>query len=477
MTTLLKNTLRDALRAPLFLFLVTLFAACSGGARGEQEAASEHAGHDEESHSGHDEHEEGVVELSQAQVDAAGVRVETAQGGEISRFLTLPAVVTADEDAVTHVNSKAPGIVRSVHAHLGERVEEGQLLCVIDSVEVGDAVAAFARARALVSAAEAVLERERQLFEQRLSTAVQVLDGAIEVNRKIYQREVELQEKAVSTIRPLLEAEKALQIARLEKSRQLTELRTERDARLLTLEVKLTERRIMRDAAANALLALGVSAEQVEDLQPGSPLFAGSFEIRARRGGIVAARHITLGEFVDSETKLFTVEDLSRVWVVASAFEEQVQSVRIGQRGRVRLDAFPARGFEAQVTLVGYVVERESRALGVRFELENPALPEWPVDYPLRPGMYGSVALVVEQEQVRIVLPEAAIVHEDEGDFVFVRTAAGTFERRHVELGPPSGDVVEVRQGVNVGDEVAVTGTFFLKSALRSEELGGGHSH
>ena len=73
MTTLLKNTLRDALRAPLFLFLVTLFAACSGGARGEQEAASEHAGHDEESHSGHDEHEEGVVELSQAQVDAAGL--------------------------------------------------------------------------------------------------------------------------------------------------------------------------------------------------------------------------------------------------------------------------------------------------------------------------------------------------------------------------------------------------------------------
>lgn len=85
--------------------------------------------------------------------------------------------------------------------------------------------------------------------------------------------------------------------------------------------------------------------------------------------------------------------------------------------------------------------------------------------------------LVVEELQARIALPEEAIVHEDEGDFVFLRTAPGTFERRHVELGPSSGHVVGVLEGVEPGDEVAVTGTFHLESALRQEELGGGHSH
>lgn len=467
-----RSALREAPRALLICSLVLLSPSCSNRNHADRENEPHEGEH------GHDEHEgkSEFVELTQAQIEAAGIRLQPAAPGAITRHLTLPAVVAADADAVTHVNPKAPGIVRSIHAHLGEEIEEGQLLCVIDSVDLGSAVAAFVRALALVSAAETTLVRERQLFQERLATAEQVLDGAIAVNRKIHAREVELQEKAVSTIRPLLEAEKALQSSELDKERQLTELRAVRDARLLALEVELTERRIGREAAANALLALGLDPGMLEKLQPGSPLLAGTYEIRAPRGGIVAARHITLGEFVDSENKLFTLEDLSRVWVVASAFEEQVQSVRTGQAGRVRLDAFPGQTFEGQVTLVGYEVDPESRALGVRLELKNPTLPEWPEGYPLRPGMFGSVDLAIARTEARIVLPESAVVHEDEGDFVFVRTAPGTFERRRVELGPPSGDVVEIREGVEPGDDVAVAGTFQLKSAARKGELGEGDS-
>jgi cobalt-zinc-cadmium efflux system membrane fusion protein len=91
--------------------------------------------------------------------------------------------------------------------------------------------------------------------------------------------------------------------------------------------------------------------------------------------------------------------------------------------------------------------------------------------------MFGRADLEIARAPARVVLPEGAVVHEDDGDFVFVRTAPGLFERRHVELGPPSGDLVEVREGVEPGDEVAVTGTFQLKSALRKGELGEGHSH
>jgi len=400
-----------------------------------------------------------------------------AAAGEVTRHVTLPAVVAANADAVTHVNPKAPGIVRSIHKRLGESVAEGELLCVLDSVELGGAVAAFVRARALVEAAEATLEREGQLFQGRLETAARVLEGALEINRKIRDREKQLQEQAVSTLRPLLEAEKVLQTAELEKDRELTELRAARDTRLLELEVERGERRIGRDAAGNALRALGVDPAALAEPGPGAALLAGTYEIRAPRGGIVAGRHLTTGEFVDAQTKLYTLEDLSQVWIVAAAFEEQVQSVRTGQPGRIRLDAFPAAVFEGAVSLVGYEVDRESRALGVRLVLPNRTLPDWPEEYPLRPGMYGRVDLVVARTAARVVLPESAIVHEDPGDFVFVRTAPGVFERRPVELGPPSGDVVEVLAGVEVGAEVAVAGTFVLKSALRKDELGGGHSH
>jgi len=470
------DSLPGALGAVLFSALLFLSPACSdGGSASHNEDASPSA----QGHDGHEdaEHESESIELTDAQMQAAGVRVQRASAGEIARHLTMPAVVAANADAVTHVNPKAPGIVRSIHKHLGDDVEEGDLLCVIDSVELGSAVAAFVRARALVEAGETTLDRERNLFQGRLETAERVLQGAVEINRRIHEREKQLQEQAVSTIRPLLEADKALQNSELEKERELTDLRAERDARLLALEVELTERRINKDAASNTLLALGVDPALLEELKPRSALLAGTYEIRAPRGGIVSGRHITTGEFVDAQTKLYTLEDLSRVWVIASAFEAQIQSVRTGQAGRIHLDAFPEQAFEGQVTLVGYEVDPESRALGVRLELPNPTLPDWPEGYPLRPGMFGSVDLVVAKTQARVMLPESAIVHEDEGNFVFVRIASGTFERRHVELGPPSGDVVDVREGVVPGEEVAVTGTFQLKSALRKGELGEGHSH
>jgi len=455
-----------------------LGAACDGSGEHADPHAAARDEHGEEGHHDEDEHRAGApVVLTPAQVEAAGIRAEPAAGGEVVRHLTLPAVVAANADAVTHVNPRAPGVVRQIEKRLGEAVAEGELLCVIDSIELAEAIAELVRTRALVEAGETTLERERDLFARRIATADRVLSGAIEVDRRIHDREKELQEQAVSTLRPLLEADKALQGAELERERELTELEAEREARLLALEVELIERRIVRDAARSRLAALGLDEERIDALGPGAAQAGGTYEIRAPRAGIVAGRHITTGEFVDAQTKLYTLEDLSRVWVLASVFEERVRSVRTGQEGRIRLDAFPGRVFEAEVTLVGYEVDPASRALAVRLELDNGPLDEWPEELPLRPGMFGSVDLVIERIQARVALPEAAIVHGDSGDFVYVRTAPNAFERRSVRVGPPSGEVVEVRAGLEPGEEVVVAGTFQLDSAHRRGELGAGHSH
>jgi cobalt-zinc-cadmium efflux system membrane fusion protein len=453
----------------------TLAAGCGPGASDEHGHEDEAEEHDE--HAGHDEHEEGRVELSAEQLEAAGVTVATAGPGEVTRHMSMPAVVAENEDATTHVNPVAPGIVRTIGAHLGDEVAAGAVLSRIESVELGAAVAAELRAQALVEAAEETLAREGQLFEQRLETAERVLQGAIEVDRRIYEREKELQEKAVSTVRPLLEAEKALSAAELAKERGLTELRAERDARLLALEVELRERRIEERAARSRLLAMGLAAETLDGLTEASPLAAGTYEIRAPRGGIIAGRHITAGEYVDAQTKLYTIEDLSRVWVVASAFEEQLLSVRTGQTARVRLKAFPGRVFEGEVTLVGYEVDPQSRALGLRIELDNAPIEGWPEEYPVRPGMFGSADVVIERRAAPVVVPEAALVHGDEGEHVFVRVGPGVFEERPVRVGATAGEVVEVLDGLSGGEEVAVTGSFRLQSVLRSGQLGGGHSH
>lgn len=225
-------------------------------------------GHEEEgadSHeNGHDE--DGHVELTETQFRSANIRVAQALPGAVKETLMLPGSVTPNADAVLHVTPRVAGQVRQVFKRLGERVEAGELLCVIDSVELGDAAADYLRDKAMVAAAEETLERAEKLFEKRIAALTTVLDGSIEVHDRIYQREDELQQKAVSTIRPLLEADRALQEAKLDREQQLTELGAERDARLLALDVDLRSRRIDLNAAHNRLITLGIPAEDIEGI-------------------------------------------------------------------------------------------------------------------------------------------------------------------------------------------------------------------
>jgi membrane fusion protein, heavy metal efflux system len=461
---------RTAHPRSLLILLLCLGVSCSSGEEGD--GHDDHEGHGEE-----EAHVEGRVELSEQQIALAGIEVQRAGPQDLAVHLTLPAVVSMDADASTHVTPKVPGIIRSIHKHLGERVEAGELLCSIDSVELGGTVADLVLANSLVDAAKETLTKEQALFIQRLATADEVLSGAIEVNDSIYRREKELQQKGVSTIRPLLEAEKALKNSRLAKEQGLSDLRAEQATRMLALDVQLREKRILAEGAKNRLLALGIDEKMLVNVDSSSPLLSGTYEIHAARSGIIAGRHITAGEYVDTGTRLFRIEDLSRVWIIGSVFEQQVQSVRTGQEAVVVLNSFPDMTFAAKVAVVGYEADPESRAIGVRLELLNPELADWPEEYPIRPGMFASVKLETAMRSVRVAIPESAIVHGDDGDSVFVRVGEGVFQEKPVTVSSDTGEIIEVLSGLEPGEEVAVTGTFMLKSTAGKEELGGGHSH
>lgn len=475
-------------------FLLFLLIGCSSGEDGheghdhaadqatedshEVEPTDPHAGHahegePDEAHSD----DEGHVELTEKQFRSAGIEVQAAVAGRVSEMLTLPGVVTPNTDAVLHVTPRVSGQVRSASKHLGDTVQAGEVVCVIDSIELGRAVAEFIRDRDLVAAAEETLAQERELYSKRMVALTTVLEGAISIQELIYKREEELQSKALSTMRPLLEADKALQLAKLERDQQLTELEAERDARVLTLEVELRARRIEQTSARSQLLILGVSHQELEGLDESSPLISGEFKVLSPGNGVVVNRHASIGEYVEAGAKLYILEDLSTVWFVASVFEEQLLSVRIGQSARVSFDAFPGTSLSAEVSFLDYHVDPTSRSVGLRITLDNEQLAEWPEDLPLRPGMFGRVELETASRQAAVVLPEKALLHEDAGDYVFVQVEPFAFERRDVKVKHVAGDMVEVTSGLKPGEMVAISGTFLLKSAERQAELGGGHSH
>lgn len=433
----------------------------------EEEAHEEEGGHDENGHGGHDHGPPGesseTVKLTREQIDASGVRVTTASVGSAAATLCLTAVVAPNRDAELHVTPKVPGVVRSIRKQLGDAVARGDVVCELESVELGQAAAEWVKARTLLDAQRNVLTQEEALLGRR-----------VELARTILTREEQLRSQEIGTVRTYYEAEQKLAETQLERDRRLLELR----ATVRQLEVEVA-------ASRSRLKILGMSDEDAAGLTGGDDTLGddlGRILVRAAAPGVVVDRHVTLGELVETKDVLFEVHDLSRVWIEARVFEKDLRFVRTGQKACVKLDALPGACFDARVALVGTALDRESRAAVVRIEVENPKDTNvWHEPFPIRPGMFGSVELILEERMAAIVLVESAVVHEGALTYVFVREAEDekgtTFRRHEVQIRDAGAGRVEVTSGIEPGEMVVTSGLFTLKSVARQGELGGGHSH
>lgn len=443
----------------LLLCAVMAFTGCDRKAADDGHGHEGH-GHDEHGEEGHDEHgeeghEEGVVKLTPEQLEAAKIAVQTVGPGTISTVLRLTAVVAPNQDAQVHATPKVSGVVRAIHKQLGDAVKTGDPLCEIESVELGQVASEYLKTKTMLEAQREILTQETRILEQSVELATTILE-----------RERQLKEQQISTARAFFEAERDLARTKLDRDRRLLEV----GAAVRQLEVDLL-------AAHERLRILGVPAEEIEKISADDGPGIGIYMIRAAGPGVIAARHVTLSEFVDTQATLFEIHDLFKVWVLANVYEKDLRSVRTGQEACVKLDAFPETHLDAKVAVIGFALDTATRAATVRIELEDPKVEGWPEPYPVRPGMFGTAEITVGSRQVALVLPEVAIVHEGEEHFVFVKVDATTFRRQPVRIVEGTGTDVEVVQGLQPGAEVAVTGTFTLKSMARAEELGGGHSH
>jgi len=213
-------------------------------------------------------------------------------------------------------------------------------------------------------------------------------------------------------------------------------------------------------ASRNRLRILGRSDEEIGKLETVDRIGAETI-VAAPIGGTVIQRKIGLGQYitVGATDPIFTVGDLSTVWLIANVRESDAPKMKVGAAAEVTVLAYPGRVFNARLDYVAPALDPNTRRLPVRAEIHNP-------DHELLPEMFASFRIVSGNSRLMPSVPQEAVVYEGAKARVWVaRLEQKSVVTRPIEVGATTNGLVEVRKGLSVGETVVASGTLFIDRA------------
>ncbi len=217
-------------------------------------------------------------------------------------------------------------------------------------------------------------------------------------------------------------------------------------------------------AAKERLLQWEVSPGEIEELdQGGKPI--SNLTIYSPVSGYITQKNALPNMYVQPETMLYTVADLSDVWVLAQVFQSDAGKIKPGDLAEVTVDAYPGRVFSGRVDYLLPQLDMNTRTLPVRLVFPNPGLK-------LRPGMYVNVRVKSAMGR-QLVVPASAAFHSGTKNLLFVSRGEGNIEPRQVELGPQVGDEMVVTKGLKAGEEIVTSANFLIDSEAQLQAASG----
>lgn len=353
-----------------------------------------------------DEHghsEENIISVSPEQIKELGIQTKVAEPGQLSVTLSTRGKIILQPDRLAHILPKISGIAKEAYKNIGDRVKEGDVLAILESREMADIKASYLAAKERESLAFSLLTREKLLYEKKVSAEQDYLNA-----KSAYQ-----------------EARINVQLA----EQKLHAFRVEED------EIK------------------GLSSEHNPDLR--------MYDIRSPVDGIVIARHITKGEFIENTTTIYEIVDVSTIWIEIGIYPKELARVKKDQMVDI---ALPVDGkiAEAKIIYLSPIIQDDTITAKAVAEMKNPN-ENW------RPGSFVKVTIATEKISAPIVITKEAIQDMDGKPFVFVKIPEG-FEKKQVRLGVSDNENIEVLSGLNSGDEYASSKTFLLKADLSKKE-------
>jgi len=220
----------------------------------------------------------------------------------------------------------------------------------------------------------------------------------------------------------------------------------------------------MLRSARERLLQWSMSEQDIAKLETsGKPL--SEFTFASPVSGYVTERTVLPNAYVQPDMRLYSIADLSTVWVNAQVFQQDAGKLKPGQPADITVDAYPGRIFHAHVEQLLPQVDPATRTLRVRLALPNPGLA-------LKPGMFVNVELHAPLGR-QFFVPASAVVQAGSRQLVFLSRAQGSFEPREVQLGTRTEDGFVVLKGLQAGDTVATSANFLIDSESQLQAAAG----
>jgi RND family efflux transporter MFP subunit len=199
------------------------------------------------------------------------------------------------------------------------------------------------------------------------------------------------------------------------------------------------------DIPERDIAKLDDTGEPITDLTVMSPV-----------AGYITEKNALPNMYVQPDTKLYTIADLSEIWVLAQIFQNDAGRIKPGDPAEVTLDAYPGQVFKGKVDYLLPQLDMATRTLSVRLVLPNPGLK-------LRPGMYVNVNLKLPLGQ-RVIVPDSAVFHSGTKNLIFTYAGDGNIAPREVELGPHVGDQFVISKGLKAGEQIVTSANFLIDS-------------
>ena len=341
-----------------------------------------------------------TLTLSKEAVARAGIVVDRVTASASTGRIRVPAVVEPNAYRSVDVTPIAAGRVTSVSAQLGQQVRRGQPLAQVYSPELAEAQSRYLASRAELEAHERELRRTEKLVE--IGSA----------SRQELER---------------IHAEHTAEVAMVQSLR-------------------------------SQLTLLGMTAAQIQKLASSSDITA-TVTVPAPIDGIVTERAANVGLNVDTSTKLFTVVDLSTLWLVGQLYERDFGRVRVGSPASITTPAYPTLVLEGKVSYIDPAINPETRTAQLRVEVPNRGMQ-------LRLGMYVGMQVGDVTAAKHPTVPRDAIQVIGDRSVVYLAdsAAAGRFIEREIKTGETTDEQVEIVSGVQSGDPVVAKGSFALRA-------------